>query len=78
MILRGYTDNFCMSIKPDFATMTTIELRAYVVEHRDDEEALHAYLDKLHTENPSSRVYKPEDNVAEAIAEYLKNKEQKA
>ena len=49
-----------MSIKPDFATMTTIELRAYVLEHRDDEEALHAYLDKLHTKNPSSRVYKPE------------------
>ena len=62
-----------MSIKPDFATMTTIELRAYVLEHRDDEEALHAYLDKLHTKNPSSRVYKPKDSVTEAIAEYLKN-----
>lgn len=67
-----------MSVKPDFATMTIIELRAYILEHRDDEEALHAYLDKLHAKNPSSRVYRPEDNVAEAIAEYLKNKEQKA
>lgn len=66
-----------MSVKPDFATMTTIELRAYVLEHRDDEEALHTYLDKLHAENPSSRVYKPEDNAAEAIAEYLKAKRQK-
>jgi hypothetical protein len=63
----------CMSLKPDFATMTTLELRAYVLEHRDDEEALQAYLDKLHSENPSSRVYKFEDNVAEAIAEYLQN-----
>lgn len=78
MIRRGYIDNFYMSIKPDFDTMTTIELRAYVLECRDDEEALHAYLDKLHTENPSSRVYRPEDNVAEVIAEYLNNKEQKA
>lgn len=63
-----------MSFKPDFATMTTIELRAYVLEHRDDEEALHAYLDKLHAQKPHSRVYKPEEDVAEAIAEYLKGK----
>jgi len=28
-----------MSVKPDFVTMTTIELRAYVLQHRDDEEA---------------------------------------
>ncbi|HAA27029.1 MAG TPA: hypothetical protein DCE56_04280 [Cyanobacteria bacterium UBA8553] len=65
-----------MSVKPDFATMTTLELRAYVLAHRDEEEALQAYLDKLHTENPSSRVYQPEDDVAEAIAQYLKNKRQ--
>ena len=63
-----------MSVKPDFATMNAIELRAYVLEHREDEEALHAYLDKLHVENPNSRVYRPEDDVAEAIAEYLRDK----
>ncbi|MBD2448048.1 hypothetical protein H6G76_12895 [Nostoc sp. FACHB-152] len=63
-----------MSVKPDFATMTTIELRAYIIEHRDDEEALQAYLDKLHQQKPRSRVYKPEEDVAEAIAEYLKGK----
>lgn len=63
-----------MSVKPDFATMTTIELRAYVLEHRDDEEALHAYLDKLHAQKPSSRVYSAEENVSEAIAQYLKDK----
>ena len=57
--------------------MTTIELRAYVLQHRDDKEALHVYLDKLHVENPSPRVYKPEDSVAEAIAEYLKDRRQK-
>lgn len=63
-----------MSVEPNFVTMTTLELRAYVLAHRDDEEALQSYLDKLHIENPNSRVYKPEDDVAEAIAEYLKGK----
>ncbi|RCJ18354.1 hypothetical protein A6S26_28925 [Nostoc sp. ATCC 43529] len=63
-----------MSVKPDFATMTTTELRAYVLENRDDEEALHAYLDKLHAQKSSSRVYTPEEDVAQAIAEYLKSK----
>ena len=63
-----------MSIKPNFTTMTTTELRAYVLAHRDEGEALHAYLDKLHAENRGSQVYKPDDNVADAIAEYLKNR----
>jgi hypothetical protein len=67
----------CMSAKPDFATMSKFELRAYVLEFRDDKEALHAYLDRLHAENPSSRIYKPEDNVAEAIAEYMQHKTSK-
>lgn len=65
-----------MSLKSDFAKLTAPELRAYVLAHRDDEEALQAYLDKLHIENTGSRVYKPEENVSEAIAEYLKNKTQ--
>jgi hypothetical protein len=64
----------CMSAKPDFTTMSKFELRAYVLEHRDDEEALHAYLDRLHAENPSSRIYQPDDNVAEAVAEYMQHK----
>ncbi|MGI0485935.1 DUF6887 family protein [Pantanalinema rosaneae CENA516] len=65
-----------MSVKPDFTVMTTQELRAYVLEHRDNEEALHAYLDRRHSENPNSRVYKAEDNVSEAITEYLESKRQ--
>jgi hypothetical protein len=56
--------------------MTMLQLRAYVLAHRDNEEALQAYLDKLHSENPTSRVYKPGDNVGDAIAEYLENKRQ--
>jgi len=65
-------------MKPDFAVMTTQELRAFVLEHRDDEVALHAYLDRRRSETPSSRVYKAEDDVSEAIAEYLNKKQQEA
>ena len=62
-----------MSIRPNFTTMTAIALRAYVLAHRD-EEALHAYLDKLHAENRGSQIYNPDDNVADAITDYLKNR----
>jgi hypothetical protein len=64
----------CMSAKPDLATMSKVELRTYVLEHRGDEEALHAYLDRLHAENPSSQKYRPDDDVAEAIAEHMKHR----
>lgn len=63
-----------MSEKPDFATITKTQLRAYVLAHRDEEQALQAYMDKLHAESPNLRVYKAEDNVAEAIAEYLNSR----
>ncbi len=66
-----------MSVKPDFVTMTTTELRAYVLEHRDDKEVLRIFLDRLHAENPNPRVYTSEDNIADAITEYLQNKNQK-
>jgi hypothetical protein len=65
-----------MSVRPDFTAMTTQELRAYVLAHRDDEEALYAYLDRRHAENPNSRVYQAEDNVSDAIAEYLESRRQ--
>jgi hypothetical protein len=65
-----------MSEKPDFATMTAPQLRTYVLEHRDDEAALQAFLDRRYVEYPSSRVYKAEDNVADAITDYLSSKKQ--
>ena len=63
-----------MSVEPDFARMTTGQLRAYVLAHRDDDEALQGYLDRRRLENPNSRVYNAEDNVTAAIAEYLSSK----
>jgi hypothetical protein len=60
-----------MSSKLDFSKMNKFELRAYVLEHREDEAALHAYLDKLHAENPNARLYQRDEDVAEAIAEHM-------
>ncbi len=62
-----------MSMKPDFANMTTSDLRAYVLQHREDEEALHVLIDKLHANSSSVRVYSPEDNIAAALAEHLQS-----
>jgi hypothetical protein len=51
--------------------MSTSELRAYVLQHREDEEALHLYLDKVNSERSNSTVYSPEENVGDAIDRYL-------
>jgi len=67
----------CMSVKPDFTIMTLLELRAYVLANRDDEEALQTYIDKRHAENPETRVYQPEEDATEAITAYLRAKNRK-
>lgn len=36
--------------KPKFQAMSQKELHAYVLAHRDDQEAFYAYVDKLHAE----------------------------
>lgn len=36
--------------KPDFQAMSQKELHAYVLAHRDDQEAFYTYVDKLHAE----------------------------
>ena len=36
-----------MIIKPDFKTISTQELRAYVLEHREDNEAFYALSDRI-------------------------------
>jgi hypothetical protein len=37
-------------IKPDFKAMNRKELHTYVLTHREDKEAFHEYVDKLHAE----------------------------
>jgi hypothetical protein len=63
-----------MSLEPDFTVMKTQKLRAYLLEYRDNEEALQTYLDRRRSESPSSRVYRDGDDVGKAISEYLKSK----
>ncbi|BAZ29455.1 hypothetical protein NIES4074_19010 [Cylindrospermum sp. NIES-4074] len=36
--------------QPNFQAMSTKELRAYVLSHRDDQEAFYTYVDKLKAE----------------------------
>ncbi len=36
--------------KPNFHAMNQKELQSYVLQHQEDREAFHAYLDKLHAE----------------------------
>ncbi|MFB2938935.1 hypothetical protein ACE1B6_27085 [Aerosakkonemataceae cyanobacterium BLCC-F154] len=36
--------------KPNFKAMSQKDLQAYVLAHRDDQEAFYAYIDKLHAE----------------------------
>ncbi len=62
-----------MSGKQNLTIMTKAELRNYVLQHREDEEALQLYLDKVHTDNPSSQIHSPEENVGDALARYLEN-----
>jgi hypothetical protein len=36
--------------EPNFRTMSRQDLHAYVLTHRDDQDAFYAYVDKLHAE----------------------------
>jgi hypothetical protein len=36
--------------KPNFQTMSQKELHRYVLDHRDDQDAFYAYVDKLYKE----------------------------
>jgi hypothetical protein len=51
---------------PDFQAMSVAELRAYVLEHREDEMAFHALVDQL-TKNGTDEIY-PYPNTPETIA----------
>ena len=37
-------------MKPDFKAMSRKELRAYILQHRYDDEAFYTYIDKLEAE----------------------------
>jgi hypothetical protein len=53
-------------MKPNFAVMSTRDLRAYVLEHRDNDEAFHILVDRLKVN--ASGVRYPCPNTPETIA----------
>jgi hypothetical protein len=55
---------------PDFSFMSEQELRAYVLNHRQDKAAFEAYLDKVH-ERPPIAVIEPEDWSEERMQQVL-------
>lgn len=59
--------------KPDFSRMTRQELRAYILAHREDDEAIEALINRG---NPNSRTYPfPQtDEDLRAMEEILKRK----
>lgn len=56
------------SMKPLFQKMTKQGLRDYVLTYRDDEEAFHAYMDKLHTEE--NRIKHPAVKTVDELENY--------
>jgi hypothetical protein len=52
--------------KPNYQQMSRQELRAYVLNHRSDDEALQVYMDRMRTEPGVSHFYvgmNEEDNL---------------
>ena len=41
--------------KLDLTTMTRPQFRQYILEHREDEEALQIYIDRF--QNPNAKIY---------------------
>ena len=40
-------------MKPNFKGMARRELLAYMLDHRDDDQAFHVFMDKVHAEPPT-------------------------
>lgn len=69
-------------MKPDFDTMSIAELRAYVLLHRNDDEAFYKLADRLEASAEDTDLYPVPDtdeNIAimeTAIQEHIKKLEQ--
>jgi hypothetical protein len=67
--------------KPDFATLTRSEFRQYILEHREDDEALSIYAERFR--DPNAKVYLPnqglnDPDVATALREHLEQRRNQA
>jgi hypothetical protein len=57
-----------VNMKLNFQAMSKQELRNYVLNHRDDDEAFYAYMDKLHIEE--NRIKHPPVNYFDELENY--------
>lgn len=58
-------------IKPDFSSMTKIELRAYVIAHPTDKAAFHAFVDRFTSEASPETFDIPKSNTEVGEVEIL-------
>ena len=49
-------------IKPDFNSMTKVEIRAYVIAHPNDQAAFHAFVDRFTSEASPETFDIPKSN----------------
>ncbi len=54
-----------MNAKDNYSTMSDLELKRYMLEHRNDQEAFHAYMDRVYA-RPQQTVVEPDDTDWEA------------
>ena len=70
-----------VNIKPNFKEMTKQELRAYVLAHRDDQEAFYVYMDKLSTEEnrvkfPPLKSVNDMENYPDLLEQFSRDRKQ--
>ncbi len=58
-------------IKPDFSSMTKIELRNYVIAHPEDKTAFHAFVDRFTSEASTETYDIPKSNAEVEEVEIL-------
>ncbi len=68
--------------KPNFATMTRSEFRQYILEHREDDEAVSIYLEKFRPLNPkvypAPKTLADLDNFPELHQKHLEQRDKEA
>ena len=68
-----------MNHQPDFYQMSRPELRKYVLSHREDDEALRIYMDRMRTEPGVTRfTLTPSQEDMKKLEEFLRAKMDKS
>lgn len=68
--------------KPDFTSLTRSELRQYILENREDEEALQIYVDRFQSPNnkifPAPQTIEDLENFPELHQQHLEQRRNQA